>query len=776
MSARAVPLHHVLSQTRKTGPGLETMTSDTLKQAARFWFGKTAANKFRKDECLRAWKELLQDQKRLEEGLRSLPEKESQVLAVCMRYGGFVSGPLLLTETLARGLVEKPKERGPIYGMRQDETPVQALCDKLLLVSPGGGVNRYSWGYYSYRLSFPDLAVLPGVRELIKPAGPLPWKATAPAVPPTVTSRRMAAEVVLDLWTIAQELGQAGTWKTNRGGALPKNLQNRLSKLFSWPEDDSFLPPSPEALGYEILRGLGAVEAEEGQSSIDLKAVEQHLRNPAEVQGWHWVRAWLVTRLWQDGIGVVPDRDNDRDPVRIEPGKLRKARELLVWALCRLAHAPEEWWDLETFLADLWSVAGEEVDFYWHGYSWEPEFKAARGKDNIPAGPARSYAFWLDDEGTWVANALLGTLAYLGLVERGQSGSRQKVRYCFRLTRLGKAVFGAPELARTEHEHDPKFLTVQPNFEVLLYLDRADASAVWPLAQMARRVSSASGLVQTFALTRESVYQALESGLKVEEIRRFLLEHSKTGLPANVDQSLAEWGQKREALVLRTDVLIGAFPPGDRTAAQQFPKGRPLSDQFLLLPRTAARHHQGHPLLNHRAIARPVWRVEEDGRVSVQTGADAVALARLGQFADPDGNGWKITAASVRRAREHGISAEQILGWLEDHLANALPAMLETAIRNWSSPGKVFLDNLILLQVHQPQACAMILASQEFQPLLLGHVPPNWFIVRPERREELERLLAELGFSVGGSYKLTGLSEEEPSRTEGRRERKRKGR
>jgi hypothetical protein len=66
-----------------------------------------------------------------------------------------------------------------------------------------------------------------------------------------------------------------------------------------------------------------------------------------------WVRAWLDMRLWQDGIGVVPDRDNDHDPVRIDPSSVRKARELLRWALCRVAHSPEMWLDVETFVRKL---------------------------------------------------------------------------------------------------------------------------------------------------------------------------------------------------------------------------------------------------------------------------------------------------------------------------------------------------------------------------------------------------------------------------------------
>ena len=64
---------------------------------------------------------------------------------------------------------------------------------------------------------------------------------------------------------------------------------------------------------------------------------------------------------------------------------------------------------------------------------------------------------------------------------------------------------------------------------------------------MARRVSAPGERVQTFALSRESVYQALESGLTPEAIRDFLSRHSKTGLPDLVAHSLAEWGRKREA-------------------------------------------------------------------------------------------------------------------------------------------------------------------------------------------------------------------------------------
>jgi hypothetical protein len=72
----------------------------------------------------------------------------------------------------------------------------------------------------------------------------------------------------------------------------------------------------------------------------------------------------------------------------------------------------------------------------------------------------------------------------------------------------------------------------------------------------------------------------------------------------------------------------------------------------------------------------------------------------------------------------------------------------------------------------------MIRGSARFQPLLLGYVPPNWFLVRPGERGELERLLAELGFVPGGSYRLAAppaQTEEEPlALSRGRRRKSRR--
>ncbi len=48
----------------------------------------------------------------------------------------------------------------------------------------------------------------------------------------------------------------------------------------------------------------------------------------------------------------------------------------------------------------------------------------------------------------------------------------------------------------------------------------------------------------------------------------------------------------------------------------------------------------------------------------------------------------------------------------------------------------------------------MIRASERFRPFVAGHLPPDWFVIRPEKQGELEQLLKELGFSWGKTWQL----------------------
>ena len=84
-------------------------------------------------------------------------------------------------------------------------------------------------------------------------------------------------------------------------------------------------------------------------------------------------------------------------------------------------------------------------------------------------------AWWFRYGGTWYANAVMVTLVALGLVERAGLGQGGSAPIGFRLTEVGRAVFGAPEIAPPPEPAERRCLVIQPNFDVVAYLDQADA-------------------------------------------------------------------------------------------------------------------------------------------------------------------------------------------------------------------------------------------------------------------------------------------------------------
>ncbi|MFN0052574.1 MAG: helicase-associated domain-containing protein, partial [Planctomycetales bacterium] len=231
-------------------------------------------------------------------------------------------------------------------------------------------------------------------------------------------------------------------------------------------------------------------------------------------------------------------------------------------------------------------------------------------------------------------------------------------------TPLGRAVFGAPDVELSELHADHRFLTVQPNHEIQVYLEEADAALVAGLGRFAARGSAASGPVQTFALRRESVYHALESGMSAEAIRSFLEQHGRTPLPDNVARSLGEWSGRRDALVLRLNVslLVSEAPlslPSELS-------GRKLTETALLLPamsENAATAAFSNATILNRGRPSKNWKVSELGLIQMRR-PDSLSRLRLAAIADEVQEGWQISPASVARAAKQGYHLERIRGML----------------------------------------------------------------------------------------------------------------
>jgi len=77
--------------------------------------------------------------------------------------------------------------------------------------------------------------------------------------------------------------------------------------------------------------------------------------------------------------------------------------------------------------------------------------------------------------------------------------------------------------------------------------------------------------------------------------------------------------------------------------------------------------------------------------------------------------------------------------------------LLEVAVRNGTSRQGIELSQVQLLRITQAQAKEALLYSAAFRPLLAGHIPPEWFLIRDDHLSELRGLLERLGFTIADS-------------------------
>jgi hypothetical protein len=398
MSNETAPLQHVLSRPEVRHAALLEMRSQELKSAARFWIGKETY-KLNKDQCARALAQALSEPTRIGAALRSLPEAQQLVLRLFRRYGGSLPGPVLLSELRARGL-RRDQDRD--FLTRPKDDVIQDLYAKLLLIEPG---ERRPRSDFLYRIqnphyAYPDVALLPAVSELVDPIEALPWPTTA-APAPAETVRRSPAEVAVDLALVTDALA-TGAWKATRTGVLARNAQVKLEKLCADASDDPLVPPAPAVLYFEILRGLHAVELHHESIHLNPAGVARLRTEPVAMQGWQWVRAWLQAQHWEDGVGAT----SRQDEYRFSHSTLH-TRALLAWALSRVAHSPDHWLNLESFLVDLWSVNRDQSPvIYCRATAWQPVFIRRHPATADRDDPQRLLRYWMGTTGMWIAHGL----------------------------------------------------------------------------------------------------------------------------------------------------------------------------------------------------------------------------------------------------------------------------------------------------------------------------------------------------------------------------------
>jgi hypothetical protein len=688
----------------------ERIDAGDATRMARRWLSSKGAPT-RRDDAIAAVVALLGDPTAVAGMLARLPGTQRQLLEVVARYGGRISGSLLETELVARKLVIPTEHLPP--GRASD--PTFELRERGLLFAER---DPYVWRGRGIRS-----AECPrGVLDAVKPAPVLAWTLpkTVP-IPQQITTRAPDA-AALEVLAVTRACETIPKLATRADGALAVPTRKRLEKELPAIADtgDASELPGRVDFAWQLMLALGVVDTGGPLLALRHERVAELLeRAPAELS-FALARAWLESERWQDGVGGVPGLDRFDPEVRFSTDELRAHRELLAWALGRLAVHPPIWLDLESFLLDVRAAAKELRECHGPKRRLAIQFRARPSPDPRPRPGERDDGAWLAREGELLANMLLVTLVHLGLVERATIA---RDGWAFRLTEVGRAVFGAPDVtapsASTRASPKGPALVVQGDFDVLLHVAEADTATRSMLARIASLVSDGER-ISRYRLDASSIRAAVETGLTAERIRAFLGEASRTPVPPTVAVAIEEWCDHRGGVRLRGPGTLEIDEAGARMLS---------------------RAHAQPPSVRHGLAT-----LDEHGAIS---GGPLVPIAeaRLARLAErTEDGGLRITEARVRAARAAGVPAPQIESWIEAS-TRTVPPLFKARLAFWLNgrTARAETRTETFLRIDDELLEYSIAASARFRALGVTRLARGFLTVDAARLPEVTRELAELG-------------------------------
>lgn len=142
--------------------------------------------------------------------------------------------------------------------------------------------------------------------------------------------------------------------------------------------------------------------------------------------------------------------------------------------------------------------------------------------------------------------------------------------------------------------------------------------------------------------------------------------------------------------------------------------------------------------------------VISDGRVSTAPLAPRALRYQIARFCQwegerEDGYRYRITPASLERARQQGLKPAQLLALLRRH-APAVPPPLAQAIDRWEQQGvQATIRPAVLLRVGSPEILVALRKSRAAR-FLAEPLSPTVVLINPGSEEKVLLALAELGY------------------------------
>lgn len=360
---------------------------------------------------------------------------------------------------------------------------------------------------------------------------------------------------------------------------------------------------------------------------------------------------------------------------------------------------------------------------------------------------------WLKQERPWFEQALTTWVYFLGLVDLGFENHKL---VSIRLSQLGREVLHPAHPALASTVSDETVPTegawiVQPNFEILVYLDHVTPAQLAFLERHAERIQSQQHVAQ-YRLTRESIYQGLESGTSLEDLLQQLGAGMKGDLPRNIAFEIKEWAAQREKLTLyRSTYLMEFKTSAERDSALALGlQGQPIGERFLLRSSSAAGQLPRVSItkVDYSQPLPVAFSLSEDGRIELLAGySDLLIEAQLDQWATRSGKAqWQLNATQVQTNVKNGTSLPKLLDFLAQRAQHGLPSFLRLALQAWAGNAPALeVESVVVLHCPSAEVRQILEESSSLRPYLEGRLSSELLVVKASKLKALQELLQKCG-------------------------------
>jgi hypothetical protein len=716
---------------------LPRIGADKLKPMTKIWGGNS---KMIKDECIACILAGLKDPQKVKAAIASLHPWERNALALIKRMGGVIPYSALKIGILVSGL--HPRRT---YGYRDDF--IEPLFRRGLLLASGrspeylteqyGGGTLYSDDRLLAQVGFPEYQPLELQPALVRGE--------------TLHYRRPSS-VALDLMSLLQAIENIGGLKLTQTGSVRVSDEAKLRKAMHWSEKgldmDGFLFPDPAQAWLGAFQYSNLLTHKDDRLIV-AESPEHFARRSFGEQVRLVMEGLIRASSWWE----VPPKNTYID----NDGKgRRQGRLALTLALSALPLDPEAFFSFHDFEQTLFNRIGEDfaLDYPPHRpysfYNRTPE----QQRQELAAWQENTRSEWLKQEVPWLVGAFTTWLYFLGLVELAVQNGQPSG---FRLTDIGRAAFH-PEIdavskaESTLQESAQPAWVVQPNFDIIAYLDRVSAPQLAFLERHAERTKSHHHTAH-YRLTRESVYRGLESGTTLTDLLKRLQASSQADLPQNIVVELSEWAFLRDRVILRRSARLMEFPSAKalQIGLSQGFRGSVVAERFLLLDARSTAQVSGLTHINYAQSLSKNLTVTEAGAIQLKHGShDLITAAQLTQWAiRRTETEWQLTNKSIAAALKPGRKINELLVLLQNRLTRPTPPLLEIALRSWAGESfAVELEAVTILRCSEERVFRAVITSPLMQPLLKGYLHPDLLFVDSSHLEALQQRLHWLGWKV----------------------------